>query len=100
MSAEAAAERGVEVVGRESEGAMLRDFLAAAGGSGALLLTGEAGIGKTTLWEAGVTEAREHGLRVLVARPSGAEAELFRGVDRSMRWHRDRGARGRAGTAA
>ena len=75
MSAEAVVERVVGVVGRESEGKVLREFLAGAGGSGALLLTGEAGIGKTTLWEAGVTEARGRGLRVLVARPSGAEAD-------------------------
>lgn len=40
------------------------------------MLGGEAGIGKTTLWEAGADLARELGLRVLVARPSGAEARL------------------------
>ena len=40
------------------------------------MLNGEAGIGKTTLWEAGVDAARERGMRVLVARASGAEARL------------------------
>ncbi len=42
----------------------------------ALVLDGEPGIGKTTLWEAGIEAARAAGLRVLVARPSGAEAQL------------------------
>lgn len=40
------------------------------------MLGGEAGIGTTTLWKAGADLARELGLRVLVARPSGAEARL------------------------
>ena len=40
------------------------------------MLVGEPGIGKTTLWEAGIAAAREQGLRVLAARPSGAEARL------------------------
>ncbi|MGZ6670420.1 MAG: AAA family ATPase, partial [Solirubrobacteraceae bacterium] len=35
-----------------------------------------AGIGKTTLWEAGVTDARRQGAQVLVARPSESEARL------------------------
>jgi AAA ATPase-like protein len=43
---------------------------------GCVVLTGEAGVGKTTLWEAGVELAREGGVRVLVARPSGAETRL------------------------
>src|SRR5262245_6392476 len=42
----------------------------------ALVLAGEPGIGKTTLWEAGIAAARACGLRVLIARPSGAEAQL------------------------
>jgi hypothetical protein len=40
------------------------------------MITGGAGIGKTTLWEAGASLARELGCRVLIARPSGAEARL------------------------
>ena len=39
------------------------------------MLRGEPGIGKTTLWEAGLALAGEGGLRVLVARPSDAESE-------------------------
>ena len=44
----------VRIVGRERELASLRAFLAADGGERGLLLVGEAGIGKTALWEAGV----------------------------------------------
>jgi DNA-binding CsgD family transcriptional regulator/tetratricopeptide (TPR) repeat protein len=40
------------------------------------MLTGGPGIGKTTLWEAGIGAARERELRALVARPSEAEARL------------------------
>ena len=42
----------------------------------ALVLEGEPGIGKTSLWEQGITWAGEKGLRVLVARSSEAEAGL------------------------
>ena len=65
------------VIGREREiaevGRLLDD--AALGPSG-LLLGGEAGIGKTTIWSAAVDEAGERGYLVLVARPSEAETEL------------------------
>jgi DNA-binding CsgD family transcriptional regulator len=40
------------------------------------VLRGEAGIGKTTLWEAGIALAEERGLRVLVVRPCETEAKL------------------------
>jgi DNA-binding CsgD family transcriptional regulator len=40
---------------------------------GVLRLEGEAGIGKTTVWRAGVERARERGFRVLVAQPAEAE---------------------------
>jgi DNA-binding CsgD family transcriptional regulator/DNA polymerase III delta prime subunit len=69
-----------EVVGREAELARLRTFVET-GSPRALLLTGEPGVGKTTLWEAAIDAAREQGLRVLSARPSGAEAQLaFEGL--------------------
>ena len=61
------------LVGREAELAGVREFLSA-GEPTALVLVGGPGIGKTTLWEAGVDAAREHGLRVLAARPTDAEA--------------------------
>jgi DNA-binding CsgD family transcriptional regulator len=54
----------------------MRGFLEPERASQALVLTGGPGIGKTTLWEAGIAHARERGLRVLVARPSEAEARL------------------------
>ena len=41
----------------------------------ALVLAGGPGIGKTTLWEAGIGLARDRGMRVLRARPTGAEAQ-------------------------
>ena len=77
------------IVGREPELEVLRGFVGADGSGRALVLSGKAGIGKTTLWEAGVELARERGLRALVARPSGTEARLsfaalidvFEGVD-------------------
>jgi hypothetical protein len=61
-----------EVFGRDSELSMLRGFVAADRPSGALLLTGVAGIGKTALWEAGLALARDAGRRVMAARASGA----------------------------
>ena len=64
------------VIGREPELTAVEDFLAGGTPSVALLLTGGPGIGKTTLWERGLRLAAERGFRVLVARPSGAEAEL------------------------
>ena len=64
------------IVGREAELGVLEGLLHFGGSDRALVLVGEAGVGKTTLWEAGVELARRGGLRVLVARPSGAEARL------------------------
>jgi DNA-binding CsgD family transcriptional regulator len=63
-------------VGRESELGVLREFARDDRPLRSLLLSGSPGIGKTTLWEAGVEVARESGLRVLSSRPSGAEAQL------------------------
>ena len=45
-------------------------------GPAALVLEGVAGIGKSTLWEAGVAHAREQGVRVLSSRPAEAERGL------------------------
>lgn len=65
------------VVGRDPELERIAAFLDldAAGGR-ALLIEGEAGIGKTTLWRAGVSQARERGWEVLTAGPAAAEARL------------------------
>src|SRR5262245_8560063 len=64
------------LVGREQELAAVHDLLVASGRSRALVVTGEPGIGKTTLWEAGIGEARERGFRVLSTRASSADARL------------------------
>jgi len=53
---------------RPAEEEALGEFLAAATNSpSALLVDGEAGIGKTTVWLAGLKQAREHGFRALSA---------------------------------
>jgi DNA-binding NarL/FixJ family response regulator len=71
---------GSGVVGRERELATLRAFLRDDDVHGTLVLSGWPGIGKTTLWEAGVEEARRDGARILSARPSDAEARLVFGA--------------------
>ncbi len=65
------------VIGREQELGAIEEFLAEVGrGPRALVLSGEPGIGKTILWEAGVEEARERFGRVLTCRGVEAEASL------------------------
>jgi DNA replication protein DnaC len=55
-----------EIVGREAELAVLKSFIGEMeGGAAALVLEGEAGVGKSTLWGAAVEHARALGLRVL-----------------------------------
>jgi hypothetical protein len=62
------------VVGREAEVAVLFDFLAAGRDTPqALALDGDAGIGKTTLFERALADAQEQGFAVLSCRPVGAE---------------------------
>jgi DNA-binding CsgD family transcriptional regulator len=75
--AEVATAAPVSVIGRDDELALLDDFATSlAAGPAAFVLVGEAGVGKTTLWRAGVDAARERGSRVLETRPSEAEARL------------------------
>jgi len=62
------------LVGREHELAAIQDLLA--GRNRALVVTGEPGIGKSTLWEAGIGVARKRGFRVLATRASSADARL------------------------
>jgi DNA-binding CsgD family transcriptional regulator len=65
------------IVGRKEELASLNAFVANFHeGPAALMLEGEAGIGKSTLWRAAVTAARERGLLVLSSRPAEAERNL------------------------
>jgi len=67
----------VEIVGRDEELGSLHAFLdRATGGPAALVIQGDAGIGKSTLWLAGVEAARERGFRVLSCRPSQAETRF------------------------
>src|SRR5207253_6777200 len=66
-----------EIVSREEELASIHAFIdEVRAGPAALVLEGEAGIGKSTLWLAGVEHARTRGLRVLSSRPAEAERGL------------------------
>ena len=68
---------GAILVGREQDVAVALESLELlAAGPSALAIEGEAGIGKSALWQLAVGAAREHGLRVLEARPSEAERAL------------------------
>ena len=69
----------LEIVGRDEELSSIAAFIdegPGAAGAAALVLEGEAGIGKSTLWLAGVERARERGLRTLLSRPAEAERGL------------------------
>ncbi len=63
------------LAGRESELGVVETFLSSERPC-ALAIVGEPGIGKTTLWQAGVEHARAQGARVLIARPTESEARL------------------------
>lgn len=65
-----------KLVGRDEELAAIAAFLEAPVFPGAAVLHGEAGIGKTSLWLAGIDAAVAKGFRVLSARPSDAETGL------------------------
>ncbi len=65
------------IVGRAEELAALGSFVReATDGPAFLVVRGEPGIGKTTLWRHAVEEAEVHGFTVLTARPSQSEARL------------------------
>jgi predicted ATPase len=66
------------LVGRESELARVDAFLdgVASGSAHSLLIEGEAGAGKTALWNDALSTARTRGYRTLVARPVEIEAAL------------------------
>lgn len=65
------------VLRRPVETRAVADFLTSASVEpSGLVVEGEAGIGKTTLWVAAVDQADEQGFRVLSARPSAAESVL------------------------
>ena len=63
-----------QLVGREEElGAILRVLEAPELLPGVAVLSGEAGIGKTALWLAGIDAATADGYRIMSSRPSEAE---------------------------
>jgi DNA-binding CsgD family transcriptional regulator len=62
-----------DVTGRGSELALIGDFFDGDVGSLALWLEGPAGIGKTTLWRAGVELGSRRGYHVLACQPAVAE---------------------------
>jgi DNA-binding CsgD family transcriptional regulator len=67
----------IAISGREGELAGVEAFLdRPAEGPRALVLEGEAGIGKSTLWLAGVAAARERSFRVRISRPAETERTL------------------------
>lgn len=85
-----------QMIDRPGQAQAVEDFLAAVrADSAALIIEGEAGIGKTTVWLAMTEQAAECGFRLLVARPSAAEsvlaygslADMLNGVDAVMWEH-------------
>jgi hypothetical protein len=64
------------LVGREQEAISLAAFVDGRDEARALILTGEAGMGKTTLWQQALAEARQGGIRILAARASEVELQL------------------------
>ena len=68
---------GLELIGRENDLALVDAFIGEARrGPAALVLEGEAGMGKTTIVRAALGRAAADGLRVFAARPAAGEAEL------------------------
>jgi DNA-binding CsgD family transcriptional regulator len=69
--------RSGEVVGRDAELASVTRFLGIpSAGCAGLLLVGEAGIGKSTVWTQAVAAARSRSLQVLACRCAQPEAKL------------------------
>ena len=65
------------ILGRDEEIAFLDAFLDGTGrGMRSLVLEGDAGVGKSTLWTAGLASAEQRGFRVLSSRPAEAERGL------------------------
>ena len=64
------------LAGRAAELGAVERFLALGRAGRVLVVCGEPGIGKSTMWEAGVGLARSRGFAVWCARPGEAEAQL------------------------
>ncbi|MET0189641.1 MAG: ATP-binding protein, partial [Pseudonocardia sediminis] len=68
---------GTDRVDRPAETRVVTAFLdAAARAPAALVIDGEPGIGKTTLWRAALDRAHRRGFRALTARPAEAESRM------------------------
>ena len=95
------APRSEAIVGRETELGRIARFLDdISEGPSSLVIEGEAGIGKTTLWQAGVEQGLQRGLKVLATRCGESETTLSLAVPgRSPGSLPGRGAAGAAGTA-
>ena len=66
-----------EIIGRRDELLAIQSFLdAVPAGGQALLLEGDAGIGKTALWQEALRVAGQRDVRVLRSRPSQSEAQV------------------------
>jgi DNA-binding CsgD family transcriptional regulator len=66
-----------ELIGRDEELQRVQQFLETVPmGARALLIAGDAGVGKTSLWQAALGRADSAGLRTLVARPAEAETSF------------------------
>ena len=67
----------VGIVGRDAEVVTAAGFVDVVGpGPAALLIEGEAGIGKTIIWREGIAAAADSGCRVLSTRPVEVETKL------------------------
>ena len=66
-----------ELTGRDEELRRVRQFVdAAPSGVRALLITGEAGVGKTSLWQVALDHVRAAGMQAVAARPAEAETSF------------------------
>jgi MoxR-like ATPase len=70
-------EPGEFILGRDDQLQAIERFITDAASARCLVLCGDPGIGKTTLWEEAVQRGESRGYRVLQARASQAEATLL-----------------------
>jgi DNA-binding CsgD family transcriptional regulator len=78
---------GTEIVGRDEELQALSSFFEQSALPGALLIQGDPGIGKTTLWHAGVEAARDLSYIILEASPAEKEATFAYSVVTDLMEH-------------
>src|SRR5712691_11130477 len=80
-----------ETFGRSAELKTIESLLDTVNaGPCAVVIHGDAGIGKTTVWSEALKEASDHGLQVLSCRPAKSEARLsFSGLTDLLGEHLD-----------